>query len=111
MDKLIIAMNKVDMFPEGGVKDPALQAQTKKLRARFKNTKFGAFLPIVPVAAAPRVQGPKQGEEESKNSTETNIGESYGVENLINTILMHIDVPNREVSKNQLFQFAIDHCF
>lgn len=54
MDKLIIALNKVDMFPNGGVNDPALQAQVKKLRARFKNTKFGAFLPIVPTAAAPR---------------------------------------------------------
>jgi len=24
MDRLIIALNKVDMFPNGGVKDPAL---------------------------------------------------------------------------------------
>jgi len=24
MDKLIIAMNKVDLFPNGGVEDPAL---------------------------------------------------------------------------------------
>lgn len=57
MDKLIIAMNKVDMFPNGGVKDPQLQAQTKKLRGRFKHTKFGAYLPIVPVAAAPKSPG------------------------------------------------------
>jgi hypothetical protein len=28
----------------------------KKLRARFKNTKFGAFLPIIPVAARPSVE-------------------------------------------------------
>lgn len=52
MDKLIIAMNKIDMFPNGGVNDPALLQQVKKLRARFKHTRFGAFLPIVPVAAA-----------------------------------------------------------
>jgi selenocysteine-specific elongation factor len=50
MDKLIIALNKVDLFPEG-IKDPKLQAATKKLRGNFKNTKFGPFLPIVPVAA------------------------------------------------------------
>lgn len=84
MDKLIIALNKVDMFPNGGVKDPALQAQTKKLRARFKNTKFGAFLPIVPVAAAPTVDG----------SAEP--AQPYGVENLINTILAYIDIPDRQ---------------
>lgn len=52
MDKLIIALNKVDLFPNGGVKDPALQQQVKKLRARFKHTRFGAYLPIVPIAAA-----------------------------------------------------------
>lgn len=36
--------------------------------------------------------------------------ESYGIEDLIKTILVHIDIPNRE-NKNQHFQFAIDHCF
>jgi len=95
MDKLIIALNKVDMFPQG-VSDPALQAQVKKLRGRFKHTKFGAFLPIVPTAAAPKA--------ESGN-------EAFGIENLINTILLYIDIPNRELSKKQHFQFAIDHCF
>ena len=61
MDKLIIALNKVDMFPEGD-SDPNLAASTKKLRGRFKNTKFGAFLPIIPVAAAPRGEGESVGE-------------------------------------------------
>ena len=92
MDKLIIALNKVDMFPNGGVEDPALQLHTKKLRARFKNTKFGAYLPIVPVAASPKE------------------GESYGVETLIYTILENIEIPNRDVVKKPLL-FAIDHCF
>ena len=68
MDKLIIAMNKVDMYQ--GLEDPALIQQTKKLRARFKHTKFGAFLPICHTAAAPKDQ-------------ETPVG----IENLINTIL------------------------
>jgi selenocysteine-specific elongation factor len=47
MDKLIIALNKVDLVDE-------IQPQIKKLRGRFKSTKFGAFLPIVPVSAAPK---------------------------------------------------------
>ena len=78
MDKLIIAMNKVDMFPNGGVEDPQLQVHVKKLRARFKNTKFGAFLPIVPVAAAPGDAKP------------------FGIEKLLNTILMNMEIPNRD---------------
>jgi len=101
MDKLIIAMNKVDMFPNGGVNDPTLLANTKKLRARFKNTRFGAYLPIVHVAAAP-----KSGEGDSQI-----VSEPYGIENLINSILEMIDIPNREIAKNQNFKFAIDHCF
>jgi hypothetical protein len=62
------------------------------LRARFKNTKFGAFLPIVPVAAAPNEAAP------------------YGIEKLLNTILMNMEIPNRDTQK-QHFKFAIDHCF
>jgi hypothetical protein len=70
----------------------------KKLRARFKHTGFGAYLPIVPVAAAPR------GENDA-------VEEPYGIEDLINMILWHIDIPNREIQKKQHFKFAIDHCF
>ena len=47
MDKLIIALNKVDLVEE-------IQPKIKSLRGRFKTTKFGAFLPIVPVSAAPK---------------------------------------------------------
>lgn len=95
MDTLIIALNKVDLFPEGA-KDPALLANVKKLRGRFKHTKFGAYLPIVSVAAAPKAS------DESP---------PYGIENLINTILTYIQIPQREAAKKQHFQFAIDHCF
>ena len=63
MDKLIIAFNKVDLFPLG-VEDEEYPKQMKKLRGRFKHTKFGAYLPVVPVAAAPRVS-----EEESKEES------------------------------------------
>lgn len=47
MDKLIIALNKCDLVEE-------IQPKIKSLRGRFKSTKFGAFLPIVPVSAAPK---------------------------------------------------------
>lgn len=98
MDKLIIAMNKVDMFPNGGKADPECLAQTKKLRAKFKHTRFGAYLPIVHVSAAPK---------DGQGGTL----EPLGIDNLLNTILMSITIPDRETaSKNQKFQFAIDHC-
>lgn len=73
MDKLIIALNKVDLFPNGGVNDPALQQQVKKLRARFKHTRFGAFLPIVPVAAAAKA-GAEAGKEEATGDKEAKEG-------------------------------------
>lgn len=110
MDKLVIALNKVDLFPKGN-EDPGLQAQVKKLRGRFKSTKFGAFLPIVPVAAAPREAEEEKKTEEEQKVPEVGSANSFGVETLINTILLNISIPNREVTKNQPFQFAVDHCF
>jgi len=53
MDKLIVALNKVDMFPEAE-RETMIAAQQKKLQTRFAFTKFGSQLPIIPVSAAPR---------------------------------------------------------
>ena len=69
MDKLIIALNKVDLVEE-------IQPKIKSLRGRFKTTKFGAFLPIVPVSAAPKSDDEKDGPKEPT-----------GIEDLIKTIL------------------------
>ena len=71
MDKLIIALNKIDLITG------ELQPVIKSLRAKFKHTKFGPFLPIVPVAAAPKT-------DEKENEQQQ---ESRGVEDLIKTIL------------------------
>ena len=70
----------------------------KKLRVRFKHTKFGPYLPVVPVAAAPRSN--EESKEESKEGAAAAKAEAYGVETLINTILANIDLPNRENAKN-----------
>ena len=105
-------MNKVDLFPNGGVDDPALQTQVKKLRAKFKHTKFGPYLPIVPVAAAPRPSGgdggegenPGAGKEEAKQGHGVQAPPaSYGIDDLINTILQKMEVPNRDNQKGQHF--------
>jgi translation elongation factor EF-1alpha len=58
MDKLLVALNKVDMFPIAeGERDKMVDTQSKKLRTRFAFTRFGADIPIVPVAANPRPEG------------------------------------------------------
>ena len=55
MDKLIVALNKVDMFPVEERVEKMAQ-QSKKLQTRFAFTRFGSQIPIIPVAAAPRDQ-------------------------------------------------------
>lgn len=53
MDKLIVALNKVDMFPESE-RTQMIAQQSKKLSTRFGFTRFGSDIPIIPMAAAPR---------------------------------------------------------
>ena len=53
MDKLVVALNKIDMFPEAE-RQQMIALQSKKLQTRFAFTRFGAQIPIIPVAAAPR---------------------------------------------------------
>jgi selenocysteine-specific elongation factor len=65
MDKLIVALNKVDMFPEAE-RESLIAQQSKKLQTRFGFTRFGSQIPIIPVAAAPRVPGQEEGKEEEK---------------------------------------------
>ena len=103
MDKLIVAMNKVDMFPPAD-REQMIQAQTKKLQTRFAFTRFGAEIPIVPVSACPR-------QEETKDAEEVKNQEPIGIESLINTILNHLTLPQRKVSPQDPFLFSIDHCF
>ncbi len=100
MDKLIVVLNKIDMFKEAE-RESMIEQQRKKLQNRFGFTRFSAQIPIVPVSAAPRI-------DESEESKEQ--GQPIGIDVLINTILENLDVPDRLV-KDQPFLFSIDHCF
>jgi selenocysteine-specific elongation factor len=85
--KLIIALNKVDLVPEG-----KLALLEGKLRALMRNTRFGDNVVVVPIAASPR-EGP-----------------SIGFDRLIDAVVGSIDaLPVRRLDE-PLF-FAIDHCF
>lgn len=59
------------------------------------------------MAAAPRGAEEKAEEQKAQDGSAA----SFGIETLINTILLNISIPNREAAKNQPFQFAVDHCF
>jgi len=87
MDKMMIALNKVDLFPPEE-KESSISKAIERLRTRFSFTKFGKDLPIVPVTGVP----------------------PSGIETLIQTILENLELPERRV-KDQPFLFSIDHCF
>ncbi|CDW76735.1 selenocysteine-specific elongation factor [Stylonychia lemnae] len=107
MDKLIVALNKVDMFEESK-RNEMIETQCKKLQNRFGFTRFGSHVPIIPCAAAPRAGIQAQLSEEEKKTD--NIGQAIGITDLINSFLNNLEIPDRVV-KNQPFLFSIDHCF
>lgn len=123
MDKLLVALNKVDIFPSGEERDKMVDTQSKKLRQRFSFTRFGADIPIVPVAANPKPDGmthqaavvaeePSLEEYKAAVCGQTESGEPpLGVNELIEAILRYISLPVRRVGIEEPFMFSIDHCF
>eukprot|EP00127_Corallochytrium_limacisporum_P002809 Clim_evm22s141 gene=Clim_evmTU22s141 len=98
-DVLIVALNKVDAFPEG--KRPAsVERVTKKIRKTLESTKFKDAT-IVPLSASKAVQV-KAGQEEDDGSL-------FGLQNLIQAILNQLPPPQRDESGP--FIMAVDHCF
>jgi selenocysteine-specific elongation factor len=97
-DKLVVALNKIDML-EGGEKE--LDLKISKLRIAFGYTKFGKEVPIKPVAADPKKEGEKY---------------EINIYSLINSIIDSIDFNKKQedfvkcLNKKDLL-FSIDHCF
>ncbi|TNV81040.1 hypothetical protein FGO68_gene8456 [Halteria grandinella] len=122
MDRLVVAMNKVDMFASEE-RDKMIEQQGKKLRTRFAFTRFGENIPIIPVAANPKPEGapeekkaleedPTLEEYKAAACGQTESGEPpIGVDELIIAILKHIKLPVRQVKASDPFMFSIDHCF
>lgn len=95
MDKLIVVMNKCDLFPQE-TRYQQIEQQTKKLQTRFGFTRFGAQIPIIPVSAAPKIEGSELS--------------PTGLDELLDTILRNLEIPKRKIEKDK-FMFSIDHCF
>ncbi len=103
---LIIALNKIDLFPE---KERASRVNqvAGRIRSALRNSRF-ADAPMVGISAC--IGGEKvaaiQKDQSLQQTSSTNI------DGLLNLIKKHITPPNRNYLENdQPFHFAIDHCF
>jgi len=95
-DKMIIVLNKVDLFPPEK-REAAVEKLKKKLRATLKSTKFhDAEI----VAAAAKPGGPETSVADNPPS---------GLDNLTNVISKSTFLPARQTSGPALL--LVDHCF
>ncbi|KAL4495602.1 hypothetical protein ABPG72_014071 [Tetrahymena utriculariae] len=92
MQKMIVVLNKIDMIPEDK-RAETINKKMEQLKKVFSKTKFGASVPMIPIAAS-------QGAID---------GQSLNIENLIDCLLSEIEIPQRQ--KDGPFFFLIDHCF
>jgi selenocysteine-specific elongation factor len=67
----------------------------------MSRTKFGKNFTIVPVSASPSEVGASSDEPDKP----------VGLENLINSVLQMVEIPDRDRGIEKDFLFAIDHCF
>lgn len=95
-DKLVIALNKTDQFPEAE-RAQSIEKITKKLSGVFNATRFKGCA-MVPVAARPG------GGEEIVQGVE-----AQGIEDLVHQLVSM--VPAQPRASEGPFQFAVDHCF
>ena len=110
-EKLIIALNKVDLIPEGE-RDAKVAEIQDGLRKAFYGTKF-ADAPIIPTAAAvggEKVAAVKNKKGSSHGSSLSSMTlSSKGVDMLVEKVKDFVDIPSRNVTAP--FYYAIDHCF
>lgn len=104
VDVMLVAMNKVDMFPEEE-KIERIEKMKKKLKNVLSTTKF-VDAPIIPTAAA--IGGEKVAAVNSKTSNKAQIS-SFGVDELVNLIKTTVKIPSRTFGAP--FYFSFDHCF
>lgn len=78
MQKMIVVLNKIDMIPEDK-RAETISKKMEQLKKVFSKTKFGADVPMIPIAA----------------STGAVDGQSLNIENLIDCLLNQVEVPQR----------------
>lgn len=93
--KLVIALNKVDMFEESERKTK-IEDVTKMLQKVIQNSSFGPNVPIKPVIAVPK--------DEKNLALQKQLLSEF-----ILSIMQYMDFPNR-INEGG-FIFSADHCF
>ncbi|CAG2119014.1 unnamed protein product, partial [Medioppia subpectinata] len=105
-DKLVVALNKVDLIPENK-REIAVEKMSKRIAKTLENTRFKSA-PIIAVAAHPTDQN--EDNADTAGSVESDvISDAIGIEALLNTICQQISYPKR--SPNGELILSVDHCF
>lgn len=99
---LVVALNKIDMFPEDE-REARLAEAKKKVQERLKGSKF-PNAPMIGVSACIGGEKVAAGMDVASNST-------YNVDTLVQTLQDSLPAPKRSVGKGAPFYFSIDHCF
>ena len=118
---LVVALNKIDMFPDEE-REQKLQEAKNKVKARLKNSKF-PNAPMVGISACKG--GEKVAATNNDNATNNKSKQqqqhhqqqqqhqnaTYNIDTLITTLRNSLPPPKRETDSKSPFYFAIDHCF
>eukprot|EP01137_Pigoraptor_chileana_P028344 Opistho-2@12196 len=98
-DRMIIALNKIDLIPEAE-RAAQIEKVSTRLRKTLAATKFASAL-IVPVSAAP---GAAEGSQNSGQAVPP-----MGIADLMETLKKGMPRPTR--NSDGPFSLAVDHCF
>jgi selenocysteine-specific elongation factor len=99
---LVVALNKIDMFPEHE-REKKLEEAKKMVQERLKGSKF-RNAPMIGVSACIGGERVASGMHLASNPT-------YNIETLVQTLQDSLPAPKRIVAKGAPFYFSIDHCF
>lgn len=99
---LVVALNKVDMFPEAE-REKMLKDAEAKVRRRLARSKF-PNAPMIGVSAC--IGGEKVAAIESTST----VNPTYNIDTLVETLQKSLPAPKRKPGSAS-FYFAIDHCF
>ncbi|CAJ1946014.1 unnamed protein product [Cylindrotheca closterium] len=99
---LVVALNKIDMFPENE-RAERLEEAKKKVQERLKRSKFPNAA-MIGVSACIGGEKVAAGDDVASNPT-------YNINTLVQTLKDSLPAPKRIVGKGAPFYFSIDHCF
>ena len=99
---LVVALNKIDMFPENE-REEKLELAKKNVRERLMKSKFPNAT-MIGVSACVGGEKVAAGMDLATNPT-------YNIQSLVETLQNSLPAPKRIVGKNAPFYFSIDHCF